>query len=625
MKNIIAFIIFIIPLMTQAQSPNLFIPVNMVKAYKTGSRNINGAPGENYWQNKPVYLMNLDFDPQTTILSGMEEITYTNNSPDTLKQIVFTMLGDIYKTDNYNHDWNLPRSLTHEGIMLKKIVVEGTDMELDSKNIRRSGTNMFIALEKPLAPKSSINFEIVWKYKFPRNAVIRAGNYGDSTFMIAYYYPKIAVYDDIDGWDKHNYTGFGEFYSEVADYDVNITVPGDFKVWATGELQNPGKVLSPEYLKRWQDAHVPGNMVRIIDKNEVEKREVTLPGDKLTWNYKAEHVADFSFGTSNIFRWDAKSIVVDKKTGRQTFLCTAYAKDRKYYPRIINLLDTVLSNYSTRIPGVPYQYPSMKIFNGNAGMEFAMMCNDAEGGKWVNNVGLTYHEVGHSYFPFTVITNERKYAWMDEGWATFFPNFYIKDHLDKNDPYNYMQTRIKTYYQIAGKDIEVPEMVLVDLLRLRAPYRQASYNKSFLAYYYLYDYLGEDKFLKAFRGYIKRWIGKHPIPFDFFYSINDLSGENLDWFWQNWFFDFGYGDLGLELKNKNTLTIKNIGHLALPVRLKITYKDGHNSNMSYNLKIWKNANNIFNIPLKTPENIKKIELGADWIIDVDKSNNVLEF
>ncbi len=618
-------ILIILPVFLQAQTSELFIPVNMAKAFKAGSRSFSGAPGEGYWQNKPSYKMNLDFNPQTSILTGEEDVNYVNNSPDTLKQIVFTMLGDIYKKDNYNHDWNLPRNLTHDGIVLKNIEVDGIKWELDSKNIRRSGTNMFLKLNKPLAPNSKIKFKINWQYEFPLNAVIRAGNYGDSTFMIAYYYPKIAVYDDIDGWDKHNYTGFGEFYGEVADYDVNITVPGDFKVWATGELQNPDKVLSPEYLKRWNDAHIPGKTINIIKKDEVEKRDVTLPDEKLTWHYKAKHVADFSFGTSNRFRWDAKSIIVDKETGRQTFLCTAYAKDRKFYPRIIGLLDTVLTNYSNNIPGVPYQYPSMKIFNGNAGMEFAMMCNDAEDGRWGGNVGLTYHEVGHSYFPFTVITNERKYAWMDEGWATFFPNFYIKDHLNKNNPYNYFQSRMERYYSIAGKDIEVPEMILVDLLRLRAPYRQASYNKSFLAYYYLYDYLGEEKFLKAFRGYIKRWIGKHPIPYDFFFSMNDLSGENLDWFWQNWFFDFGYGDLGLSLQNKNTLLVKNIGHLALPVRIKIIYKDGHNINISYNMKIWKNTDNMLTVPLKNPEDIQKIELGADWIIDVDNSNNVLEF
>ena len=626
MKKSIIIILALIPFLTFGQKHDLYMPRNMMEAYKKNTRNISGNPGKNYWQNKPVYTLNIDFDPQNYLLHGKEHISYTNNSPDTLGNLTVTMLGDIYKKDNCNHDWRLNDKIKHDGIVLKKISVNGKTLPLDSKKIRRSGTNMFIKLDNPVLPNTSIDLDIQWQYLMPPNAVIRAGNYGDSTFMVAYYYPKIAVYDDIDGWDRHNYTGFGEFFGEYADYDAYITVPGDFKVWATGELQNPEEVLSPPYLKRWQDAHIPGKTVRIIDKDETEKRDVTLPGEKLTWHYKASHVPDFAFGTSNRFRWDAKTIIVDKKTGRKTFLCTAYAKDRKFYPRIIDLLDTVLTNYSTHIPGVPYPYPSMKIFNGNAGMEFPMMCNDAEGGSWLSNVYLTYHEVGHSYFPFMIGVNERKYAWMDEGWATFFPLFYVEKHLEKNSTYNYLQDRMEAYAQFAGSDLEVPEMVLVDLLRLRRPYRQASYNKSFLAYYYLYRYLGEERFLEALHNYMYAWAGKHPIPYDFFYSFNNSTGENLNWFWDNWFFQFGYADQSLQVVDDN-LIIKNKGHLMLPVVLKITYKDGTTSGMAFNMKIWTSAGttNQIVIPLKRKNEISKIELGAEWIIDVDKSDNILKF
>ncbi len=625
MKTIVYFLSFIFPLILFAQKTELYIPRNMAKAIKTESRSGKGIPGNKYWQNKPIYKIDIDFNPKTYQLTGKESIRYENNSPDTLKRLTITLLGDIYKKDNYVHDWGMNRKIMHDGIVINKLKVRNKEVSTGSKNIKRSGTNMFIDLDSPLLPNSSIDLSFEWTYSFPRHAVIRSGNYGDSTFMITYFYPKIAVYDDIDGWDRHNYTGFGEFYGEYADYDVNITVPGDFKVWATGELQNPEKVLSPDYLKRWRDAHEVGKMVSIIKKEEVEKRDVTLPNEKLTWHYKAKHVPDFALGTSNRFRWDAKTIVVDKETGRKTFLCTAYAMDRKFYPRIINLLDTVLTNYSNKIPGIPYPYPSMKIFNGNAGMEFPMMCNDAEDNTWEGNVGLTYHEVGHTYFPFFVGTNERKYAWMDEGWATFFPSFYIENHLDKNSEYNYLERRMDTYSKFAGSDLEVPIFVPVDLLRLRWPYRQASYNKPFLAYYYLLNYLGKDRFFKAQRGYMKRWGGKHPMPYDYFNSINDLAGEDLNWFWKNWFFDFGYADMGIAIDEKRNLVVNNTGHLALPVKIKINYKDGTNSDIELNLKVWKNAHNKLIFPLKRFDEISKITLGDDWIIDVDKSNNVLKF
>ncbi|MEZ4907805.1 MAG: M1 family aminopeptidase [Saprospiraceae bacterium] len=361
--------------------------------------------------------------------------------------------------------------------------------------------------------------------------------------------------------------------------------------------------------------------MKIIDVDEVDKRNVTLEGDKLTWHYIAHHVPDFTFGTSNKFRWDAKTIVVDKQTGRKTFLCTAYAADRKFYPRIIELLDTVLNDYSNRLPGVPYPYPSMKIFNGQSAMEFPMMCNDAEDDTWRSNVGLTYHEVAHTYFPFFVGTNERKYAWMDEGWATFFPNFYFPEHIDENE-YNYLDSRIKTYYEIAGKDTEVPIFTLVDHLRLRPAYRQASYNKPFLAYYYLYNYLGEERFLHTLRNYMNTWGGKHPIPFDFFYSFNNNSGENLNWFWNNWFFNNGYADQGIKLDGRK-LIVENIGHLYLPVKIVIKYIDGTDKTIEYNMKIWENSDGKLIIPMPRYSEIKSITLGDDWIADVDRDNNYI--
>ena len=622
MRSLFVLLSFIIIGNIFSQSSNLFVPVNMKKAFENGTRSFTGNPGKNYWQNKPEYKINIDFDPQKYLVTGEEKITYKNNSPDTLKNITITMLADIYKKDNYVHDWNIARDLMNDGIILEEIRVGNKIMDLESKNIRRYATNMFIELENLVLPHTELTLSFKWKYYHPQELQIREGNYGDSTFMVAYFYPKIAVYDDIDGWDTHIYSGFGEFFGEYADYDVNITVPGDFKVWATGELQNPEKVLASEYLKRWKDAHDVGKTIRIIDKDEVEKREVTKPGDKLTWHYKASHVPDFAFGTSNRFRWDARTIVVDKSTGRKTFMCTAYGADRTFYPGIIDLLDTVLTNYSNRLPGVPYPYPSMKIFNGNAGMEFPMMCNDAEEDSWKGNVGLTYHEVGHTYFPFFVGTNERKYAWMDEGWASYFPNFFFPEHID-NIEFNYFNSRVQTYYQIAGQDSEVPIFTLVDHLRLRGPYRQASYNKAFLAYFYLYNYLGEDRFLRTLQNYMNTWGGKHPIPFDFFNSFNTNSGENLDWFWQNWFFDLGYADLALELKDKNLL-VKNIGHLYLPVKINIAYKDGTNEMIEYNMKIWQNAKNQLTIPMQRYDEIKTITLGADWVADLDMSNNVIE-
>ncbi len=315
MKKIFIYLIIAIPFWGFSQYDELPIPTNMMKSYKKDVRSFDGKPGVNYWINKPVYDIDLEFNPTNNLLSGSEKITYTNNSPDSLDRIVLSLLGDIYNKDNHMHDWNIDRSTLHDGVKISKIIVKGKEINVWGKQTARTNTNLIVKLEEKMPPKTEIEMKIEWTYEFPYNSVIRSGNYGDSTYMISYFYPKIAVYDDIDGWDLHNYSGFGEFYGEYADYNVNVTVPGDFKVWATGELQNPEKVLSKKYLKRWQEAHKVGKTVRIIDKEEAELREVTLLKSKLTWNYKAYNVPDFAFGTSNKFRWDAKSVVVDKKTG----------------------------------------------------------------------------------------------------------------------------------------------------------------------------------------------------------------------------------------------------------------------------------------------------------------------
>lgn len=275
------------------------------------------------------------------------------------------------------------------------------------------------------------------------------------------------------------------------------------------------------------------------------------------------------------------------------------------------------------MPGIPYPYPVMTVFNGQAGMEYPMMCNDAEISTWAGNVVLTYHEVAHSYFPFLVGTNERKYAWMDEGWANFFPKLFVDQHVDEK--YDYLQIRFNTYARNAGREGEVPIITLTDHLRIRWPYRQASYDKSFIANYYLHKYLGEERFLACVQEYINRWEGKHPMPYDFFFTFNDVSGENLNWFWKSWYFDPGYPDLAIRKKNDHNIFIENIGKLPMPVKLTVFYIDGTTETIEHSMKIWTNDRNMIEIPLKTDKRIQKLVLGDKDIIDIDLENNIIFF
>jgi hypothetical protein len=599
----------------------LHVPVNIQKAYENQTRDESGAPGINYWQNKAVYHISVKLQPDLSKITGIEKISYINNSPDTLKEIVISLLTDIYKKGNQN-DFDLPINALNEGVIIEKLAIRGQEIDMSGSDVLRSGTNLFVELDKAVEPGEHIEIAVNWNFVYPKSLTIRCGDYGDSTFFVAYFYPKVAVYDDLDGWDRHNYTGFAEFYGDFNDFYVDITVPGDFKVWATGELMNANAVLSAEYYQKWLEAQQSTDVYSMIGKEDYLNPGITKENPWNTWQFKAMNVTDFAFGTSDKFLWDVVNVVVDSITGRMATFNAAYRVDSEDYYKMAELGKKVLTDYSTRIPGIPYPYPAMTIFNGNSGMEFPMMCNNVSCIPWHESAGLAYHEVAHTYFPFHVGTNERKYAWMDEGWANLFPLFYFEEHSPE---YDFFKTRMDRYYGVAGKEIEVPSMTPGDILTIRPPYRQASYNKPFFAYYQLYEYLGVDLFTKALQHYADTWAGKHPMPYDFFYSFNHVTGKDLNWFWKNWFFDRNHADLSLSKFEDGMIEIENIGGLFVPVELDIMYKRGYNTKIRKDLDIWKGGERKISIKIKDADQVKSIRLGNDRILDVDTDNNVLEF
>ncbi len=615
MQKLVAILILFLSIHGYSQYS---LPLNMQKAIQNQTRSINGLPGKTYWTNHGKYQIDVSLEPSTNKVSGTEKIHYTNNSPDTLNKIVISVLSDAYKKQAAR-DYNFDLKAMNDGVEISNLLVN--DKEIHSDSIKTSGTNRIILLENPVLPHASINFEIAWNFIFP-DVQIRCGNYKDSTFFVAYFYPRVAVYDDIDGWDTQSYTMMPEFYSDFNDYDVNIKVPNQFVVWATGELENPNEVFSKNIEKRFKKAKNTDKITHIITKDDVKKGNITQQKNFLIYHYKAQHVPDFAFGTSDKFLWDASSVEVDSKSHRKAFVSAAYRQDSEDYYRIAELEAKVLKNYSTRLPGVPYPYPAMTIFNGNSGMEFPMMCNDASTKTWVRSAGLTYHESAHTYFPFYMGINERKYAWMDEGWASFFPMFYI-DQEDETGKFDYILSRAERYYQFAGSDREIPLMTVTYDIKTRAPYRYTSYNKSYFSYYYLYRMLGEVTFKKCMVEYMKRWHGKHPVPFDFFNTFSDISEKNLNWYWENWYFNRNYADLSV-LKGDDVIIVRNLGGLYVPIKIEITFTDGSIEVIEKEADIWtkNNCRNFLHFNYSKNKEIQKIVLGDPYILDVNSSNNV---
>jgi aminopeptidase N len=270
------------------------------------------------------------------------------------------------------------------------------------------------------------------------------------------------------------------------------------------------------------------------------------------------------------------------------------------------------------LPGYPFPYPVMTVFNGDDGMEYPMMCNDASTGD-NDPTGLTVHEISHTYFPFMMGVNEQDYAWMDEGWAAFF-DYLLTDSLS-----NHRLGGVRGYGQIAGTDNDVPPMVRAR--NLSTAYRNASYQRPQVAYLGLLDLLGYDTFRYCMNEYMNRWKGKHPAPFDFFNTWNEASGQNLDWYWKPWFFDWGYPDLALQRPSRNEaancqiITIERKGNQPVPVYLKVTYTDGSTDTITRRASVWKDGKSILTIPAAVGKTIRSAELGHVRIPDTNLKDN----
>lgn len=627
---VIASSILLTPVFSESHpqtGSTLYMPLNLKKAYENGTRSFSGKPGPDYWINHSDYQIEARLDPPTRKLSGREIITYFNNSPDSLKQIVIRLYQDFFQKGNARN-WPIDPVDIHDGVEIELLEVDGNkiDLEAEEAQFSRSGTNLILNLTNPLAPQSNIILKINWNFIISSSVNLRMGTYDSTSFFIGLWYPQIAVYDDIDGWDRYSYQGIQEFYNDHSNFDVKITMPAGFMVWATGILQNPSELFSEFYLQRYNEAQHSDTVIRIITAEDLQKGEILTNADSATWHFKAANVPDFAFGTSDHYLWDASSLVIDEKNDRRVFIAAAYKEESEDFYEVSRIARQSIHYFSTKLPGIPFPYPEMTVFNGRGGMEFPMMCNDGSASRRSSTVHLTSHEIFHTYFPFFMGTNERKYAWMDEGWATALP-FELQHMLEPS--YDPITRNSKSYSRTAGHELEIPPMIpsiVVGGNTFRPSYRTAAYNRPGAAYWILKDVLGDSLFTTALREFINRWHYKHPVPYDFFFTFNEIAGENLDWFWKPWFFESGYPDLGIkdvfEQKDGYHVIIERIGSIPVPVKITITYIDDSSETIYRTAKVWQNKNRGLTIKTGSDKEIKSIELGDSQIPDVNSDNNI---
>jgi hypothetical protein len=611
--NKILLILVLCALVGKAQLPT---PAAFAQAYQKGTRNINGSPGSKYWQNTANYDLKVNFDPVTRLIKGTVEIQYVNNSPETLKEIWFKLYPNLYQKGVARKAKINERDLG-DGVQLTSVSLNNKPKAMESLMIE--GTNMHTEIT-PLLPGKSLKFKISYQYLLNKGSHMRTGQVDDGAHFIAYFFPRIAVYDDIDGWNKVPYSGSEEFYNDFGNFKAEITVPKDYTVWATGDLLNGSEVLSKDVFRKYQLANKADSIVNVIDEIALSEKKVTAQKPFNTFKFDAKNVVDFAFATSNHYLWKSTSVMVDPKTSRRTRVDAVFNASHKDYYEVIDFAKKTVDAMSYRFPKWPFPYSHETVFDGLDQMEYPMMVNDNPVDNREDAITLTDHEIFHTLFPFYMGINETKYGWMDEGWATI-GEWLISPMIDSTivDEYGIAQTG-----SASGTKDDVPIVTETTALKGSGSFTN-SYPKPGLGYLFIKDYLGDELFTKALHHYITQWNGKHPIPNDFFYSMNVGAGKNMDWFWKRWFFEEGVTDMAIKAVDQTsdgyTILIANKSKKPLPIDLTITYTDGTKDIVHHTIGVWETGNETFGSAIKTTKKITKVVLKSSHVPDKNRSDN----
>lgn len=611
-----------------AQSPEqnseeLYKPLEFKKAYEAGSRDLSGKVPDGYWQNRSKYVIDASLNPETRLLEGEAAITYYNNSPDSLRSITLQAYHDYLKPYAKRKFFFPPEHVPtedHEGFIIDLLAVEGDTIDLHSRErVEYGGTNYTINLDEPLPSQDSLELQVEWNYVIPRDFV-RSGAIDSTSMFVAYWYPEIAVKDDIDGWDQSYYDTATEFYHDFSEYEVSLSLPDNFVVWASVAPENPEDVYTEQTRKRLEQARNSAEAVKIITEEDFKKESSAT----ITWEYKAKDFPDFSFALSDHFLWEASMYKDDK---RDVFAQVAYPPDHQNYDLTMSTIHETLDLFHNTMPKYPFPYEYFTIFNGNQGvgeMEFPGMANNAYYDPEVIEeylgrpatreeverayLSLAVHEMGHMYFPFLVGLNEKNYAWMDEGFADFLDSF-LKQ----------MWPPYKPNPQTLGSISRTPLMVTS---REHEGSWINSYDFGSAMYFSLYNLLGEKAFTEALHAFMDEWKYKHPTPYDMFNTFNRNTEMDLTWFFNNWLFDWGYIDLEIVAVEDQEIILKNNGGKAVSFKISTTTENGRTKTEVISPSVWKNSstylhdssfqNELSEVKLEIPLYGDAVPLNNNW-------------
>ncbi len=596
-----------------AQAPTSLPPTNqdvfapLPLPAPSSIRTAAGEPGPDYWQQRADYRIQVALEPESHRIRGSEVITYTNNSPDALDELWIQLEQNLFRPGSrgsfVNSGTRWRGAFEGGGVDLTRVeVVQGGKTR--RPNYFVDDTRMRLALDEPIAPRGGkIEIRIDWTFVVPEYGADRLGRFQSVdgwVYELAQWYPRMYVYDDVHGWNPMPYLGQGEFYLEYGDFDVEITVPRDFIVVATGELQNPGDVLTQTQRERLERARKSAETVHIVSPDEVGSPESRPRGrGPLTWRFRATNVRDFAWAASRAFIWDAAS-------WDGILLMSAYPREGLGTPEqpgwemSTQYVRHSIQHYSETWARYPYPV-AINVAGVVGGMEYPGIVFCSVNARGQGLFGVTDHEFGHTWFPMLVGSDERRYPWMDEGLNTLLNHYsnlaYYGEGAQRvrgtSPDYAVQQMLLPTHDQ--------PVMTYADQIR-REGLGFMAYRKPGFALILLREVvLGPERFDAAMKEYIRRWTNKHPQPADFFRTIENVSGEDLSWFWRGWFYSTELLDQAVDsvtVGDGVTLVhLSNREGLVMPVMLEVEYAGGLTERHRLPVEIWFRADSYaFELP-----------------------------
>lgn len=619
MRRIVLLNIFIFSCLA-ANSQELFMPRDIRQAFKKGTRSQDGKPGKNYWQNYGRYNITITATPPDRIIKGNETITYINNSPDTLRNINIKLFLNIHKP-GAPRNGGASTDYLSTGVQVESFSINGKKTNWPPQQF----TNQMIRLPQALMPKDSVQLAFDWHYVISLESG-REGMIDSTTYFLAYFYPRIAVYDDYNGWDRMNFMDSHEFYSDFNDYTVTINVPKNYIVWGTGTLQRPETVLQPVFASRLKESLNADKVIRIVTKEDLVGKNITAQNDVNSWQFVSKNIPDAAFGLSDHYVWDGTSVVVDDATGRRASAQAAYNDTAADYHYVAGYARHSLNWFSHKWPGIPYPYEKTTIFQGYADMEYPMMANNSTFPDTVFSRFVAEHEIAHTYMPFYMGVNETRYGFMDEGWATALELLIGYDDLGKQRAESlFKRFRVQGWTNSNASEMQIPVITPGDAMT-GPGFGNNIYGKAALGYLAAKDLLGDELFKTCLHEYMNRWNGRHPLPWDFFNTFSNVAGKNLDWFWNNWFFSTHNNDMAIENIKKSssgyTVSLKNIGGFFAPADMIIKYADGTEETKHVSPAIWQKDAKQAVVAVSTKKRIESVKLEGGIFMDADPSNNL---